>query len=122
MTENKPKADWSEIEIYKLEFEYLKHLTTISTGSILLLVAFLDKIFTQAKCKSAIAVSLISFLLSIILCAISQATIIEKASEKDNLTWRNKIQNLTVGLFLFALLSYVIGVISLVAFGLKNLF
>ena len=122
MTGNDPKADWSEIEIYKLEFEYLKHLTTISTGSILLLVAFLDKIFTQPKCKSAIAVSLISFLLSIILCAISQATIIEKASEKDNLSWRNKIQNLTVGLFLFALLSYVIGVISLVVFGLKNLY
>jgi len=122
MSEKKPNADWSEIEIYKLEFEYLKHLTTISTGSILLLVAFLDKIFTRPECKTAIAVSLISFLLSIILCAISQATIIEKASEKDNLTWRNKIQNLTVGLFLFALLSYVIGVISLVVFGLNNLF
>ena len=122
MAEKNPNADWSEIEIYKLEFEYLKHLTTISTGSILLLVAFLDKIFTRPECKSAIAISLISFLLSIILCAISQATIIEKASEKDNLTWRNKIQNLTVGLFLFALFSYVIGVISLVVFGLKNLF
>jgi len=122
MTENNPKVDWSEIEIYKLEFEYLKHLTTISTGSILILVAFLDKIFTQPKFKAAIVVSLISFLLSIILCAISQATIIEKASEKDNLTWRNKIQNLTVGLFLFALFSYVIGVISLVVFGIKNLF
>lgn len=122
MRDKTPKTDWSEIEIYKLEFEYLKYLTTISTGSILLLVAFLDKIFKQPECKSAIAVSLICFLLSIILCAISQATIIEKASEKENLEWRDKIQNMTVGLFLFALLSYVTGVISLVVFGLKNLF
>lgn len=33
MTENKPKADWSEIEIYKIEFEHLKHLTTINNRS-----------------------------------------------------------------------------------------
>ncbi len=122
MIVNDPKLDWSEIEIYKLEFEYLKHLTTISTGSILLLVAFMDKIFTQPEWKTSIAISLVSFLLSIILCAISQATIIEKASEKDDLKWRNKIQNFTVGLFLFALLSYVVGVVSLVVFGLKNIY
>jgi len=115
-------SDWNEIEIYKLEFEYLKHLTTMSTGAILLLVAFLDKIFTRPEYKIAIAISLVCFLLAIILCAISQASIIEKASEKTNIEHRNKVQNLTVILFLLALLSFVIGVISLVAFGLKNLF
>lgn len=115
-------SGWNEIEIYKIEFDYLKHLTTVSTGAILLIVAFLEKIFKQPEYKLAVAVSLVCFMITIILCAIAQASIIEKASEKENLEWRNTVQNLTVILFLFALLSFVVGMISLVIFGLKNLF
>lgn len=115
-------SDWSEIEVYKIEFDYLKHLTTVSTGSILLIVAFLEKIFKQPAYKPAVAVSLVCFMLTIILCAISQASIIEKASEKEDVVLRNKVQNITVILFIIALLSFVIGMISLVIFGVRNLF
>lgn len=115
-------SDWNEIEIYKIEFDYLKHLTTVSTGTIVLIVAFLEKLFKQPKCKLAVAVSLVCFMITIIICAIAQASIIEKASEKENLEWRDKVQNLTVILFLSALFSFVVGMISLVIFGLKNLF
>lgn len=114
-------SSWSEIEVYKIEFDYLKHLTTVSTGAILLIVAFLEKIFLQPTYKPAVSVSLVCFLVTIILCAIAQASIIEKASEKKDLSWRNKVQNLTVSLFLLALCSFVVGMVSLVIFGLKNL-
>lgn len=116
------KPDWSEIEVYWIEFEYLKHLTTISTGSILLIVAFLEKIFQNPEAKYLVAIALCCFVLSISLCAFSQLTIIEKASERSNLILVKKVQNWTVGLLFAALISYVIGVISLVIFGLKNLF
>ncbi len=33
-------------EIQRMEFDYFKHLTTLSTGSILVLVAFLEKVFS----------------------------------------------------------------------------
>jgi DMSO/TMAO reductase YedYZ heme-binding membrane subunit len=115
-------SKWNEIDIYWIEFEYLKHLTTVSTGAILLLVAFLEKIFKQPEYKPAIAVSLVSFLVSIMLCAMAQTSIIEKASEKKNESWRDKVQNLTVTLCLLALLCFIVGMISLVIFGLKNLF
>lgn len=115
-------CDWSEIEIYKLEFEYIKYITTICTGSILLVVTFSDKLFQKPEWKTALAISLCSFLLSIIICAFSQASIIEKVSEKNNLSWRDKVQRITIGLIFSALGTYLVGVISLVCFGLKNLF
>ncbi len=122
MNNKTPNTDWSEIEVYKIEFEYLKHLTTISTGSILLIVAFLEKIFKNPESKFLIAISLCCFLGSISLCAFSQLTIIEKASERVNLKLVKTVQNWTVGLLFGALFSYVIGIICLVSFGLKNLF
>jgi uncharacterized membrane protein YcfT len=121
MNEEDLKTEWSEIEIYKIEFEYLKHLTTICTGSILLIVAFLEKLFNQPQWKPAVAIALCSFVISIALCAISQLTIIDKASEKKSVKLRGTVQNWTVGLLLSALVSYLIGVVCLVAFGLKNL-
>lgn len=122
MTDNKHKREWNELEIYKIEFEFLKHLTTICTGSILLIVAFLEKLFIQPEWKSFVAVALCSFVASISLCAFSQVTIIDKASENKNFKLRESVQTWTVGLLLLALLCYVIGIICLVAFGLKNLF
>jgi len=117
-----PETDWSEIEVYKIEFEYLKHLTTISTGSVLLIVAFLEKIFKHPESKYLIAISLCCFLGSISFCAFSQLTIIEKASERLNIKLVKTVQNWTVGLLLIALILYVVGIVSLVVFGLKNLF
>ena len=117
-----PKNDWSEIEIYKIEFEYLKHLTTVCTGSILLLITFLEKIFSQPEWKPAVAISLCCFILAISLCSLAQVTIIDKASEKESLLMRMKVQEWTTDLLLSALFTFVIGCISLVAFGLKNLF
>ena len=122
MKDKTPNADWSEIEVYKIEFEYLKHLTTISTGSILLIVAFLEKLFKHPESKYLIAISLCCFLGSISLCSFSQLTIIEKASERVNLKLVKTVQNWTVGLLFSALAMYVIGIIGLVLFGLKNLF
>ena len=58
-----PKLD---IEHTKLFNDYIKHLNTLSTGSILLLVTFLEKIFTNPHYKWLVIVSLICFLLSVI--------------------------------------------------------
>ena len=114
-------VDWSEIEIYRLEFEYLKHLTTICTGSILLVIAFLEKLFSKPEWKCAVAIALVCFLGSIILSSVAQALIIEKVSERKSISHRKSIQNWTIALLIFALISYVAGIICLAAFGLKNL-
>lgn len=122
MTEQKSISDWNEIEIYKIEFEYLKHLTTVCTGSILLIVAFLEKLFKQPEWKLFVAIALCCFVISIILCAVAQVAIIDKVSEKESFIVRKIVQDFTIDLLLSALFLYVIGCICLVFFGLKNLF
>ncbi len=122
MSVKNQEREWSELEIYKFEFEFLKHLTTICTGSILLIVAFLEKLFKQPEWKALVAVALCFFVASITLCAFSQVTIIDKASENKNFGLRESVQAWTIGLLLLALFCYVVGIVFLVAFGLKNLF
>jgi len=121
MTDEKPIVDWSEIEIYKIEFDYLKHLTTICTGSILLIIAFLEKLFTSPQWKPLIAFALVAFLIAIALCAFSMLTILDKVSEKKSKKTRDSAESLTIGLLLIALIFYVLGIMSLVAFGVKNI-
>ena len=43
-----------EAEFRKLWSDYLKHLTTLSTGSILLIATFLEKLFSQPRWKAAV--------------------------------------------------------------------
>ena len=62
MAENKSE----QVEYIKALLEYLKHLTTLSTGSIVLTTTFLEKLFQNPLWKTAVVVSLIGFMTSII--------------------------------------------------------
>jgi hypothetical protein len=53
---------------YQQEQDYLKHLTTLNTGSILIVATFLEKLFEQPKWNVLVGVSLVSFIVSIIGC------------------------------------------------------
>lgn len=53
-------------ESFKLVFELLKHMTTLSSGSILLLVTFIDKIMHGAGMNKGIGVAFFGFCISII--------------------------------------------------------
>jgi hypothetical protein len=117
-----PNAGWSEIEIYRIVFDYLKNLTTICTGSTLLIVAFLEKLFTKPFWKFGVGLALVCFIMSVILCAISQALIIEMASEREDKNHVDRVKNWTMSLLIIALVGFVIGIISLAIFGLINLF
>ena len=54
------------IEKRKAQFEYFRHLATLSTATVLLMTAFADKVFEAAHWKPLMIVSLFSFLASII--------------------------------------------------------
>lgn len=51
---------------YQYEQEFYKHLATLSTGSIVLIVTFLEKLFTKPEAKAFVGVSLVAFCLSIV--------------------------------------------------------
>lgn len=48
-----------------MEFDYFKHLATLSTGSILILVAFFEKVFSNPIGEAWVVVSVICFVLCI---------------------------------------------------------
>jgi hypothetical protein len=60
----------SDSEIFKAVIDYVKHITTLSTGSLLLLATFLEKIFVKPVWKPLIGVCFGFFVLSILGCVV----------------------------------------------------
>lgn len=70
-----PVNEKSLEEGFKLQYDFYKHLTTLSTASILLLVTFIEKIFPQPKWKMLVGVSFILLLISILASLVCMMTI-----------------------------------------------
>jgi hypothetical protein len=111
-----PKAN--KLDAAKLTVECVKHLATLSTGSILLVVAFLEKLFKVPKLKWCIVVSLAAFVLtiltSLVLFFISVQQVEDDFANQDSL--------LTSVVFLGMFGAFVIGIVSLVIFFVANLY
>ena len=100
---------------------YSKHISTLSTGSILLLVTFLDKMFPEPQWKLLIGIAFLSFMVSIIFSVLTMVI-------HGNLPLNSETQKIEklmkrAGLFLVICLSaFITGLISLTMFGLINFF
>lgn len=95
-------------ESMKLAFDFFKHLTTLSTGSVLLLVTFLDKLFQTPKCGSLVVwtVALFTFsTLGSIVGMYLSADILQKGgAHSDIKQWiANKFSYLVIIVFFAAL-------------------
>jgi hypothetical protein len=106
-------------ESWKLRYDTYKHLTTLSTGSILLLVTFLEKLFERPAWKGLVIVSFCSFVVTVLASlVVMNVTVgfireieIEKRDEKRG------------GVFVsIALASFLFGIVSLIVFAVKNLY
>jgi hypothetical protein len=70
VAEEKNKA-----EMFKLVFDFLKHLTTLSSGSILLILTLAEKFFKDSAFSPALFQSLGAFAVSILAALVSMAVI-----------------------------------------------
>jgi hypothetical protein len=112
------------LEISKLSFESMKHLTTLSTGSIVLMVAFLEKLFlNNREWAGLIGAALIAFILSIVASASSLVQINSLLTDvftlHNDMHFRDKFRMWTNGI---AFISFVLGIVFLVIFAFKNLY
>ena len=101
---------------------FYKYLSTLSTGSIVVLIAFINKVFENPEWKFLIGVSLIGFVVSIIFGLFVIKMFVKLLSKpiKDIhiITFphlRELMEHICIGSFLF-------GIVSLTVFGIKNLF
>lgn len=109
------------LEAWKLEHDFLKHLTTLSTGSIVLTVGLLEKLFTSPEWKALVAVSVVAFAVSILSAILVKVQIISQIygamppTDSKGISWFVMIPTMT------AFVAFAVGVLSLVIFGVINI-
>ena len=108
------------LEQARHQIDYVKHMTTLSTGSILLLTTFLEKLFSKPNWKQLVAISFVGFTISVIASIIihTMSVFSEDFFKHSNNETANKAAFIVLTIMW---LSFLVGVISLTAFSLKNL-
>jgi hypothetical protein len=101
----------------KLHFDAFKHLTTLSTGAILILIALLEKLFVNPQWKILIGVSLVAFILSILSSVLMMFVFAETVAAGSPHGGRK--EGCLVG---FSVAFFMAGIIAFVAFALKNFY
>lgn len=103
-------------EEVKLMFEHTKHITTLSAGSIVAIVTFYEKLGAQKDWKILIAVSLMSFVISIVSGLLAQIGTIDAFKLEDN------EKDIPTAISFAACWGFFsIAMISLCIYGVKNL-
>jgi len=104
----------------KLFYDTFKHLTTLSTGSILLMTTFLARFAVTPQWPFLVAAALLGFLVTIVAALVVMITFAEavhKGGSAPESTATVGSATLTI-----SLLSFVGALLCLAAFVLKNLY
>jgi hypothetical protein len=104
----------------KLLYDAFKHLTTLSTGSVLLLATFLEKFFKEPEWKALIAVTFLGFIASIVSAFVTMLALSDSVFNQEVKTETGS--RIGAAGFCFSLITFIIGIVSLVAFVLKNFY
>jgi|SRR5215213_3792250 len=113
----------SREEGLKLYYDFYKHLTTLCTGSILILVTFLEKIFANPKWKALVIAAFGFFVLSIIACVLEMVSIASDVQKMGPATEDEHYEEkmvLYIGISAFT--CFPLGILCLVIFAMKNLY
>ena len=107
-------------ESFKLLFEVYKHITTLSSGTIVILTTFLDKIFKYPKLTHLIAISIACFLLSLI----TSLPVMVDLAEEQQISRKSKRFNSNYRRFIYSLspTTFVFGTLCLTMFAIINLY
>ena len=112
-------TDEIPLEFLKAVSDHCKHITTLSSGFILVMVTFLDKLFDIPEWQALVVVSFVAFALSIFFSVVSQAFVIDYMYPVAELDTPKKA-SITWAILLSTWASFTIGAISLIIFAVKN--
>jgi len=99
--------------------EYIKHFTTLSTGSILLLATFLEKLFANPKWKFLAAISFGGFIISVVASVVAYTYLLDEYPETEE---KSEDPLGVVVSLLFTWLGFLLGITSLTILSIRNLF
>ena len=110
-----------KLESYRAERDFYKHLTTLSTASVILIATFLEKVFPNPEWTELVNISLSGFAVSVVGCAVMYALAVLDTDSELSLhaqmptRWVGWLP-ITAGLG-----GFFIGIASLAAFAIHNL-
>ena len=123
MSEAKIEVDrWTaHLEHIKHQIDYIKHMTTLSTGSILLLSTFLEKLFSSPHWKALVVTTFIGFIVSVMGSVMAHTIYIMDNEffmvEEPQFSAKTSV----LGAAILAIwVGFLLGVISLAIFAIRN--
>ena len=100
--------------------DYIKHLTTLATGAILVLSAFLEKLIAQPEWKFLVVVSFGGFLSSVVFAVPAHVGQVNSLGTPYGLGGRALRANQIA--ITLQYVSFLIGMVALTIFALKNVY
>jgi len=102
----------------KMEYDSFKHLTTLCTGTLLLLAGFLDKLFSDPQWLALVTAVFICLMLSIASSVILM--FVTSMEIRENVGWDEKHPSCVGWLHFFSSGGFVIALIIFSVFFVKN--
>ena len=119
--ETPPTPDNSRLEFHKAFYDYLKHLSTLATGSIVLLAAMLEKLFAQPRWKLLVVTSVGGFLLTVVASVLAYSLMVLNFP-RPGISSKKWEGNVVFWAMLLTWIGFFEGVFSLAVFIVRNLF
>ena len=109
--ENPYKLKDGDVDAFKLLFDFLKHLTTLSSGSILVLITLAEKFFTNSPFRNVLFIALAAFGWSILFALFSMIII---SFNVGGGTFSTKSLNAFTSGFAMSALGFFVGMVLIV--------
>lgn len=106
------------VEAQKIVFDYIKHITTLNTGSIVLLTVLLEKFFRAPEWKILIVLTFLGFVMSIITLTFAAFGVIRSIRTPQKISIG--IIRFTSWNFILGIIGFILGIVCLAVFAGKN--
>jgi multisubunit Na+/H+ antiporter MnhF subunit len=109
-----------KIERFKNTVEYIKYITTLSTGSIVVIVTFIGKLTNGMAFRLAVVIAIAGFLSTVIFATVlySFGLLFFHPGDEDAPSWLDA----TMGILMFlTFVSFLVAVTSLAFFAIANI-
>lgn len=107
-------------EAGKLYHDNFKHLATLNTGSIVIIVSFLEKFFKNPLWKILVVFSLSCFVLSIFTSLLTMFFVVDLMRSPDE--FDEYSEKFGASLAIISVTGFLLGIICLIIFTVKNLY
>jgi hypothetical protein len=118
----------TELSPYDLQqrtalFEYLRHLTALSTGAIILQIALLEKVFQPPRWRALFIVSLLLFALSVVAAVACYTFILTSHPPPRGNPWMSDDSlDVLIGLLMIVVWAgFLLGLLTLSLFAIRNI-